>query len=252
MPAEKKQQFDTGELLDDINYVNQANKDEIKRVKERIRLRIADADLARGVADAIIEEVSNHLGQLTVKVKLAEKAIRSMRPEQGRKTAPPGTGKAIDSHGADLKFSADQLAGNHNLLPMESSDNGTSYIWSGSSPEILFNFSLDRNKALGLQIRLFALIKPEYSKQLRILVDGWYIKHRYSVTGEFFVLSCNLPASPRTSQTTIKIVLPATHSPKELGTSNDERILGIAINEIRFGKPESGLAHFLKRLKLKS
>ena len=120
MPTEKQQQPETGELLEDIHYINRANKDEIKRINERIRLRIADADLAGGVADAIIEEVSSHLGQLTVKVRLAEKAIRSIQPGQTRKSTPPGTGKAIDSNGADLKFSADQLAGNNNLptLPL--------------------------------------------------------------------------------------------------------------------------------------
>ena len=45
MPTEIQKQPDTAELLDDIRFVNQANKDEIKQLRAHIRQRIKDADL---------------------------------------------------------------------------------------------------------------------------------------------------------------------------------------------------------------
>ena len=102
-----------------------------------------------------------------------------------------------------------------------------------------------------MQIRLFALIKPEYSKQMKVLIDGKHIKHRFTLDGSLFVVSCLLPSSDKSSQTGVKIVLPGTHSPTDLGSSLDGRKLGIAISEIRFGKPDSGFDPLLKRLRLK-
>jgi len=251
MPQENQQQPENSELLEDIKYVTQANKDEISQLNARIRQRISEADVAGSTADSIIRELSNELGQLSVKVRLTEKAIRKIRPGRKQKSKVAPTKSETNSSGATMRFGTDRLAYNRNLLPIEYSADGISYLWSGSDPEIKFLFSLNRSERLGMQIRLFALIKPEYSKQLKVLVDGIHIKHRFSVNEGLFVLSCNLPPSSRTSQTDIEIILPATHSPKELGTSNDERKLGLAIMDISFGKTQSGLVHLLKRLKLK-
>jgi len=249
MSPKKQQLFKTSELLEDINYVNKANKDEIQRIKDRVRLCITEAELADETVNAIIEEVSNQLAQLSVKVKLAEKAVHSIEPRQWRESTSSTARDKRHHQGPDLRFNAGQLAGHRNLLPIESSGD-TSFLWSGSSPEIQFTFSLDRSKILGMQIRLFALIKPEFSKQLMVSIDNTHVKHKFGVDDGLFVVSCNLPPSSSTGQTNIKIVLPDTHRPVDLGTSNDARKLGIAIHEIHFGKPESRVNHLLKRLRL--
>ena len=245
-------QIAVSDLLDDIHYVNQANRVEIKRINSQIRSRIAETDLAGNVADAIIDEVSSQLGRLSTNVKLADKAIRSIKPERNHKIAVASSKDESNSKAAGLQFNALQLAGNKNLLPMEHSHSGISYAWSAADPETQFEFSLDRSKVLGMQLRLFALVKPEFSKQLKVFVDGTHVKHHFHVDKGFYVVSCNLSPSSKASQTQIKIVLPATHSPADLGISQDVRTLGIAISEIRFGKPESGFSHLLRRLKLKA
>ena len=93
----------------------------------------------------------------------------------------------------DMQFTANQLAHNKNLLPIESSADGINYCWSGASPQLDFTFSLDRRRSFSMQVRVFALIKPEYLKQLKLFIDGMHIKHRFSVDRRLFVLSCNLP-----------------------------------------------------------
>ena len=252
MQAEKQLPSDAGDLLDDINYLNQATKDEIQQINSQIRLRINEADLVGNVADSIIEEISSQLGRLTVKVKLTEKAIRSTIIRQDRKSKLDPKKSKLVNDGESLILGPELLVGNRNLLSIESSGDGISYVWSGSNPEIQFTFPLNRSKAIGMQIRLFALIKPEYSKQLKVLIDEIPVKHRFCLNEGLFVLSCNLPPSKETGQTTIAIILPATHSPMEVGSSEDKRKLGIAFHEICFGKPESRFAHLFKRLKLVS
>ncbi|RLA38760.1 MAG: hypothetical protein DRR42_28215 [Gammaproteobacteria bacterium] len=252
MPTKKRQPLDTDSLLSDINYVNQANKNEIKRTNDQFRLRIAEVGLTGNAVDSIIKEVSTQLGQLSVKVNLAEQAIRSIRLEQKLKTTVPTAKHDINSNGEDLEFGVGLLVGNKNLLPIETNRAGINYVWSSANPETQFTFPLDRHKKLCMQIRLVSLIKPEFPEQLKIFIDEVHIKHSLSMDGDLFLVSCNLPSSSKTNETDIKIVLPATHSPMSLGGSGDGRKLGIAINEIRFVKFENRFTQLLKRLKLMS
>ena len=252
MPSE--QPSDSSELLDDIRYVNQITKDEIKRSKGQLRQLVDNTPMPSNVAESLIDEISKQLGQLTAKVDLAEKAVHTLKARQKSRNKARRVAAKIQNENQStcLSFDANQLEENNNLLPMQESASGINYCWSGADPEILFSFSLDRTKALGMYIWLFALIKPEYSRQLKVLVDGQHIKHFFSADGPLFVVSCVLPPAGQSSQTEIKLILPDTHSPTDLGGALDGRKLGIAIHKISFGKPESGFSHLLKRLKLKS
>ncbi len=242
---------ETIELLEDIKYVTQANKEEISQINRQFRQRITEAGLADKATELIIKELSGELGQLSVKVKLAEKAIGKLLPKPAPKPSASSSISKPPKSRADIVFGTDRLAYNKNLLPLESSGDGTNYLWSGADPEIQFLFPLNRSKTLGMRIRLFALIKSEYSRQLKILVDGVHTEHQFSVSDGLYVLSCNLPPASDRNETEVQIVLPATHSPRDLGNSNDERKLGLAIADVSFGRPEGGLTQILRRLKLK-
>ena len=253
MSTETPKQIDIGELLQDIDYVNKTVSEEIERVKTSLQPQLNGASLPGTVAGPLIDEISTQLGHLAAKVKLTEKTSRLIRQELGAsvETGYDSIGSFGNTPTLTLRFAASQLVGNKNLFPVNTSANGVSYRWSGSDPETRFEFPLDRSNKLGMQIRIFALIKSEYLKQLKVLIDGHHIKHRISTQeGPIFVVSCTLPSSDKASHTAIKIVLPGTYSPIELGESQDERKLGIAINEFRFSKPESGFTHLLKRLRL--
>jgi len=240
--------MDKSKLLDDISHINQTNKNEIKRVREHIRKVIDEGQPTDDITDTILDEVSVVLGRLAVKVELTETAVRSIRAEQTQGPKPSPLRSRLDSNKTEIRLGVEALTPNPNLLPIQPSGNGSPYAWSGSDPQTRFTLALDRNTALGMHIGLRALIKPEFSKQLKILIDGIHTKHRVRSESGSVILSCNLPHSSNTGETEIKIVLPDTHSPRELGTSNDYRKLGIAICEIRFGKPENGFVHLLKRI----
>jgi hypothetical protein len=239
-------------LLDDIRYVNQVCEEEIQKLREQMRQRIGDAELPDDVSASLIEEVSAQLGRLGAKVKMTDQIVKSLKTERKKPSQAPSVtidaGNRTDP--SDTVIKAAQLAGTRNMLPMESAD-GIDFCWSGADPEISISARLDRSKKLGMQIRLFALIKPEYSKQMQVMIDGAHVKHHFAAEGRLFVVSCVLPPADKTGPTEIRIILPATHCPTDIGAGLDGRTLGIAVNEIRFGKPESGFNHLLRRLKLK-
>jgi len=262
MTPENQQHLNISELLEDIRYVNQTTEAEIQRIGTHIRQLIDEANLTQSVTDFLVDDMSTQLGQLAAKVKLTEKAIQSLQTRQNNKSGP---GKSTDKQNksesgdvriatiqvSDMVFPANRLAGNRNLLPVEITSNGISYCWSSADPEILFNFSLNRQHKLEMQIHLSALIKPEYSNKLKVFIDGQHIKHRFYLDDPLFVISCVLPVSTSTKRTEVRLLLPGTHSPSELGSGADNRILGLAISEVRFGAPGGGFSYLLKRLRLK-
>jgi hypothetical protein len=152
-----------------------------------------------------------------------------------------------------MRITAQQLAANANLWPPESSPDGRTFCWSGSDPEIQFSFSLDRRSALQLQIRLHALMQDEYARQASITVDGQNLAHRVIREGTLTILSLELPARKRNNNalTVLKLVLPGTCSPADQGMNQDDRQLGVAINEIRLVRSLGAVAWLLRRLRSK-
>ena len=240
MVREKQTQSDTGELLQDIRYVNQQNRGEINRLSDRFNHFIDAASLPTSVASSLVTELSAQLGQLSARVKLTEKAIGSLQSKHQSETVVWTAGERNDDdpQSSEHRERQGQMTATCDLMAPEFSANGISFCWSGSNPEIQFAFTVKRRVELQLKIRLFALIKLNYLKRMKILVDGEHLKHSFGLEGPYYVARCIVPAAATSDRTLLKIVLPDTHSPAELATTNDNRKLGLAITNISFGTPE--------------
>ena len=231
-------QSQTAELLEDIQFINQQNQQEIQHFNDYFKQCIETVPVPTSDVGSLVDKLSTYLGQLSVKVKLVEKAIRSLQSIYKSEVI---TWTANEESTANLQTTiADSL-----LAPEDSAD-GTRFCWSGSDPEIQFSFTLNRRVDLEMKIRMFALIKLKYLKQLKILVDGKHLKHSFGLEGSLFVVSCVVPASHAAARIHLKIVLPDTHSLAELARSHDNRKLGLAFTGISFSIPESGFFHSIR------
>lgn len=251
MSLEKSSQTEINELLSDIQLVNRITNQEINQISELLEQKTGTSDLDNVTGHILTKEISDQLGQLRARVSLCETSLKSLQISIGGTagadiTPPPE--RTLEQLTA-LSIPAAKLRTKPDLLPIEYDKSGTDFRWSGSNPEIAFELELDRSARLELQIRLFALVKPEYSKTLQVMIDGTHIKHRFYKDGSIYVVSCPMPIRPEKTETLVTVSLPASHTPKELGTSQDDRKLGIAINEIRVGRPIGWLTRVLKRLK---
>jgi len=234
------------QLLEDIRWINQAARNEAQRLEAQLRQRIADTWMPGPAGDALLQEVATALGELTAQVRLAEQGVSRLQQELAR-AEPAAHGRALPP-GA-VVFPCDQLGEGVGLLPADTSANGVSFRWSGADPRIEMTLPVDRARALELDILLFALIRPEFARQMRIHVDGQPVAHSFARDGEVFVVSARVPAAPGTSAARITLELPATHSPAELGLSADRRALGVAISEVRFVPAPGAWARLLRRLR---
>jgi hypothetical protein len=235
---------DIDDLLADITYLNQKTKQEADRLKTRIWNRAEMAEPADSELNSVVDDFSKQLGQLSTRILINDKNV-----EQLQESFNLSDSVGAHNTGQGTQITAFQLAGFGNFYAPESDDKGVSYIWTAADPEIQMSFPLSRRTRLEMQIRLYALIRPKFSKQLKLLIDGSLVKHKFKRHGSFYTASCELPASDTANRVDVKIVLPDTFSPEELGASNDTRKLGVAISEIRFIEPSDRGGKRLERFK---
>lgn len=246
MPPARLTRPDMAQLLEDIRWVNQAARNEAQRLETQLRRRIADTWVPGPAGDALLEEIATALGELAARVRLAEQGVNRLQKELGA-AGPTARDRALPP-GA-VVFPCDRLGDAAGLLPVETSDNGISFRWSGVDPRIALTLPVDRARAWELHILLFALIRPEFARQMRIHVDGQAVAHRFARDGAVFVASARVPAAPGKGAVQITLELPATHSPAELGLSTDRRPLGVAITELRFVPVPGAWTRLLDRLR---
>ena len=234
------------QLLEDVRWVNQAAHNEAQRLEAQLRQRIADTWMPGPAGDALLQEIAAALGELSARVRLAEQGVSRLQQELAEEK-PAARGRALSP--GSVVFPCDRLGEGPGLLPVETSANGVSFRWSGADPRIEITLPVERARALDLDILLFALIRPEFARQMRIHVDGQPVAHRFARDGALFVVSARMPAAPGTGTARITLLLPATHSPAELGLSKDRRALGVAISEIRFVPVPGAWARLLRKLR---
>ena len=190
-----------------------------------------------GLGD-VFEDIQNSAAKLSAKIKIIEQVIQSEIS-----AAPSLQGEVV--------LSAEQLASNRNMHLLVQDANGISHCWTGPARKTSFQIPISRKVACEIRIRFIAVIKPKFAKNLTVLVEDSPVKHKFKYDGSYYNLICKLPASDVMRPTELSICLPATYSPKELGNSEDDRKLGIAISEVWCGKPENLVSRMLRTLRLK-
>lgn len=241
------------ELVRDIQFVNTRSAKEIDTIRIELMHRVGESTFSDVEKQSIIDDISVQLGNLTTRLRLCEQAVETLVTKHSALSENPIEIPADEpklTPATVLILKPTELHFSPNLLPLEYAPDGASFRWSGASPSMKAEFDLDRTTDLEFQIRLYTLIKPEFGKNLRMSFDGRQVNHKSYRKGHSLVVYCPLKKSSGGNKTSLEIMLPSTHSPLELGVSQDDRKLGIAISEVRFCKPKGKLINLLRRFGL--
>jgi hypothetical protein len=119
----------------------------------------------------------------------------------------------------------DQLAPAQGFYPVERTEDGVAFCWTGPSPQFSFSVNVDRFAGANLRLEGINFIDYERQKDVRLTVDGEAVPVTAARGGIGAVLTAALP--PRTGEgpTQLEFTLPTTLTPP--GTE-DTRALGFA------------------------
>lgn len=179
-------------------------------------------------ADNNVQESARCLAELAAKISVIEALLLEEKNVQ--------IADNVQLLANYLHLDAESFAPNENLLELEF-HNGRAFHWSGEDPRIDFPLLICRKEAKSVVIKVVAVVKPEFIQQLTIFADGMPLQFVAKEEDGMISLIASLPEDAnKKSSTLLSILLPETVSPAELGTSNDTRKLGIAIQSISVEK----------------
>lgn len=126
------------------------------------------------------------------------------------------------------------LDGEAGFYPLEYDDLGQSFRWTGPEPVFRFDLHLDRSGPLEFLLVLNAG-SGERPEETRAFCDGAEIPCDASHQEPRLVLSGVLPPREVLGLTRLYFQPPRMFCPSELGTSSDDRVLGLVFRELRVG-----------------
>lgn len=235
------------EELDNIRHVNQVLRAEVDRVATELSEFLDSLALPEETKGRIIDRLSREIGQVSAKVSLLEQAARAFDVHnRGASRTELVSAVGATSPSPTIEFPIALYQGNKNLLPLEHTATHIAYNWTADDPQTEFGFVLDRSRKMEMKIHILALIKPEYSRKMKIIVDGNHIKHKFFKSGDAYIARSILPVSEGSERTMVRMVLPGTFSPEALGGGEDGRKIGVALIKFGFSHTEESLFGFFK------
>lgn len=224
------------DALQHIQYFSQLTQAEAARIRSLMQ-PFLDGD--QPISRKALEQLVLVLGEFGARVSVIEQAAE----QQLLADNPLNAGPLLFGQ---MELTGDKIQDDSMLLP-EWDDKGSVLRWT-TRPDLKLTLPLFRTGNQTLRIYFKAIIKPEYAKTLKISIDGTTVRHRVRNTDKGLCLQCRLPAPRDLALTDINLLLPAVHSPAELGESSDHRVLGIAITGIEVAQqPASVLQRLLGR-----
>ncbi|MDG3088646.1 hypothetical protein P7F88_22315 [Vibrio hannami] len=247
---------DSERILSDIRHFQAMVSNETAKIKQDITQHIARRGSEETATEALVDRVAEHLAKLNARMQVVETVLASEIPlkreiaDSMTKTiqAKPAVAQ-LPSLPKKLILNTQSFATNTNMGESELTDTGLSYCWTMQEPTTRFRAKVSRAQKMQARIRLVSVVKEDLKSDIKVLVDGETVPSRIMFDGTLDCLIADIPvAKNKADETLLAIQLPATYSPKELGSSSDERKLGIAINTIEFTEPQKkGLSRMFSR-----
>jgi hypothetical protein len=194
-----------------------------------------------GRADQIVEkrgqpteEIAEELGTLQREVaKLREEIAALRRSGAGADLMGAHMGSQMggtQGGGAQLPETVvveadDQLGPQQGFYPLEHTEAGVPFCWTGPTAQFSFNVAVDRSSGADLQLDAINFIEFERQKNVLLLVDGVAVPVDVSYGGMGVVITADLPARMGNATANLVFILPAALSP---ANPADTRLLGLA------------------------
>jgi len=116
------------------------------------------------------------------------------------------------------------------FYPLEHTDDGSPFCWTGPSRKFSFDIFIDRRA--GARLSLYAMRLPDFDRQknLTLFVDGESTQLVSSVDAQGYQFFAELPVTERRTGTNLSFVLPEVFLPPS--STDTPRFLGLAFKRL--------------------
>lgn len=135
-------------------------------------------------------------------------------------------------HTETVCVDATQIAHNENVYNLQHTANGLPYRWTGPDSTNIFRFPVARDTVKTVKIKLVNVIKKDVLSDATVLIDNTPVSYELIFEDGLNNIVVELPTRNEKGDTELLIKIKSTFSPSELGTFDDSRKLGLAVNSI--------------------
>lgn len=202
--------------------------------RERILagLRTDESEDSAGLSSGVVD----HVAELAARVTLLECASELGLLASGERRSVKNAALYARGRVDVLKMDADSVF--HDTVE---SDGNVRFRWTRVA-RLELELPVQRLRTRYLRIRFASIIKSEYARTARVSIDEKSVRLWCGRTEADYFFECAMPPSEDLVASRVVLEIDAAHSPSDLGLSDDNRSLGIAIIAVEYSsRPEAGL-----------
>ncbi len=201
------------QLAEDILYLEYLIDVEKNDLKRKLTQRLTQVDSEGERIDAICDEISSSLAQMSARVSVIEKVLVT-RGEKAVSDKSANISHFPVEQPLEFEVSVSvQEIGEQNLLAhVKYSDSGTPYFQIMPDSHIKVELAVDRSEKKTLAVNVCGEIDRAFLNKVKILVDGERIKYKVAHVNDYDRLICHLPVVPGRRTTKVEILTPNVSS----------------------------------------
>jgi len=227
-----------GSMVSELEHFQSIVKTEESKIRDHLDAQIKANNGQHSELSVVVDTLVNNLASLSARMQIVESVLVSRSESKpvslSDESKLSGNMQLLENKLTlvdKLEITVEQLAGFSNTYDIEEGQ----YIWTGPEVTNVFDLPVKRNKAKSLTVDIANTVIPGLLDTLKIYVNEQPLKYKLKVQDHGVLLTSKLPKDTDCTGTQLKLEIDNTYIPKGLGTSSDERKLGLALNRITVG-----------------
>ena len=233
--AFKKKKDDS--YVSELDHFHSIVKVEEIKIRENLDAQLKANKEQHSELTVVVDTLVNKLAYLTARMQIVESVLASRgesKPVSLSNEHKLSGDMLLESKVTlvdKLEISAEQLSKCSNTYDLEEGR----YTWTGPEVVNVIDLPIKRNKAKPLNILITSTVLPGLLNSMKLYVNEQPLTYKLRAQGNGALVTSKLPRDTDCLSTQLKIEIDNTYIPHGLGTSSDERKLGLALNHITVG-----------------
>ena len=228
--AFKKKKDDS--FVSELDHFHSIVKVEETKIRENLDAQLQANKEQHSEFTVVVDTLVNKLAYLSARMQIVESILASRADSKPVSLSDEhklsGDMLLLESKLTlvdKLEISAEQLAKSNNTYDLEEG----LYTWTGPDVANVIDLPIKRNKPKPLNISVISSVLPGLLNSMKLYVNEQPLPYKLKPQDHGTLVISKLPKDANCQNTQLKIVVDNTYIPNGLGTSSDERKLGLAL-----------------------
>lgn len=218
--------------VENVKYLQAYIQEAQQTLKDEIVEKVSKLENPYSHLNCVTDVVVAKLAEINSRLHVIEQVVLTDKVECAKNISSEATPTHSLKSTESICIDATQISHNENVYNLQHTANGLPYRWTGPENTNVFEFPVGRSEAKTAKIKLVNVIKKALLSEVEVQIDDQQVPHELVFEDGLNTIVFNLPKRKAKGHTKLAIKISNTYSPSDLGTFDDSRKLGLAVNSI--------------------